>query len=808
MRLPGLFFCSLVPCGLFAQDLPPVVTPRGVLNADSQQPAPSVASPGGVISIQGLNLGPASEAKAAGLPLPKQLGGVEVLINDRPAALYSASLERIVAQVPVNTPPGLAVIVVKRGEQRSRPARINIVATLPSVRTAGGKGFGPILGQVSAGSVTFTVTGLGPTDPPLADGEASADATPRAPVRVYIGGWPATAVTQHTADQPGAFSVRVEVPEGTSAADPVVLVQNGRRSGSTVLGSISKPEVQFMSLPDGTPELRTLLSADLRASFVTATGARAANGCFTGILLDLAKKASSKLPDCLAADAANPATPFQQATDGTALAAFIGPAKNQNEVSDRVLLLNAVRPEPMTVTLPATSQLLVSGPEGNLAALLTGNQAVVIDANSGEVRPLEGGIGQLAGAGPGGIAGGLALPAIDLGDGLNKPLTGLIGVGGGTRLAVVGDNVDDPTKAKVAGLNAQNAVTLTRDFPAGWLPLAAPAPQLIGPNGQAQPLPAGLVRLPVTATFDAPERTYYVLARRADNSRHGLIAFRTDRNEVRALEFPEGSFVAACTPNIRFFGVELVRRIGILSATTADRAFNASCPANGFVLFDLDDQKLTTVALPGAGQFSATQGSDEMNDYIFGSNTDPARQGTSDTLYVLDGVTGSPFRVDLPAGLTGFAQLRPVPPMNLLIGLARARQQAGDAGLIVFDLDRGQGQVFPTPDGFVAVQIVDVFPATRKVVARGTRPGNTGTQLLIYDLLNGDLQIVENPAGVAFVGTPAAAPVPGMPGQGQPGGAAQTPSVNLRANVRANSVLAITYDAERRQNGVLALRVN
>ena len=214
--------------------------------------------------------------------------------------------------------------------------------------------------------------------------------------------------------------------------------------------------------------------------------------------------------------------------------------------------------------------------------------------------------------------------------------------------------------------------------------------------------------------------------------------------------------------------------------------------------------------MPGAGQFSTAQGTDEMNDYIFGSNTDPARQGTSDTLYVLDGVTATAFRVDLPAGLTGFAQLRAVPTMNLLVGLGRARQQAGDAGLVVFDLDRGQGTVFPTPDGFISVQIVDVFPATRKVVARGTRQGNTGTQLLVYDLLNGNLQIVDNPDGVAFVGTPAVAAVPGIPGGGggQPGGAAQTPSVNLRSNIRANAVLAITYDADRKQNGVLTLRLH
>ncbi|MBY0506201.1 MAG: hypothetical protein K2X03_19950 [Bryobacteraceae bacterium] len=788
---------------LNAQGLPPVVTPRGVVNALTQQPAPSVVAPGGLISIVGLNLGPAAEAKATSVPLPKQLGEVQVLVNDRPAALYSASLDRILAQVPADTPPGLATIIVVRGDQRSRPARINVLPFSPSVLTAEGTGYG-LVNSADGGVLNLSLSSLGATDPAVADGDTNAGAAPRQALRAYVGGWPAKAVTTAKPDQPGVFNVRVEVPDSALPADPVVLLQNNRASNPAVAGALLKPETQFLRLPAGTPEIRTLLTADLRASYLVATGVRAANGCFTGLLLDLAKQTSRRLPDCLASDLPNPATPFQRSVDGTALAAFVGPAKNQNEVSDQVLLLNATKPDPMTVKLPATSQTLASGPEGNMAAVLTGNQTVVIDAESGEVRPFAGNVGGGGAGGPGG-PGGPGLPAVDLGDGLNRVLSAPVGVGAGTRLTVVGDNIDDPKRAKIAALNAQNAVTLTRDFPDGWLPLAAPAPQIQGPNGQVQGLPAGAVRLPVTAVYDAPQRTYYVVARRADNSRHGLVAMRTDRNEVRVVDFPEGWFTSACTPTVRFFSVELARRIGLLGASSADRTFSLDCPASGFLLLDLDEQKVSAAPLPGAGQFSATTGTNEMNDYIFGSNTDITRQGSADTLYVLDGVTGAPFRVDLPPGISGFSQLTPVPAMNLLVGLARNRQP-GDAGLVVFDLDRGQGTVLPSPEGFIGVQLVDVFPATRKVVARGTRTGNTGTQLLVYDLVRGDLQIVENPAGVAFVGPlPAAAPggFPGLPG----GGGAQTPTVLLRSNIRANAVIAITYDAERRQNGVLALRI-
>ncbi len=799
-----------------AQTFPPVVTPRGVVNAFTQQPAPSVASPGALISIEGINLGPTSEITASGLPLPKQLGGLEVRINDRPAALYSVSPDRILAQVPYDTPPGLSIIVVKRGDLTSRPARINLVPSLPSLRTTADSGFGPVVSKDSA----LSLTGLGPTDPALSDGDARSDAPPKSPLRVFIGGWPANARVTHSADQPGVFQLQLETPAKALPGDPIIVLQDGRRSNPAVLGSLAKPDSLFMSFPDGTPELRTILSSDLRATFLAATGVRASNGCYTGLLFDLAAKTSAKLPECLAADTANALTPFQAPVDNSVLASFVGPAKSQEEISDQVYLWNATQAEPRIVKLPAASRLLVSTPDGNLAALLTGNQAVTIDAASGEVKTLENPAGLFAGALQGALPGGganlgAALPTLDLGNGLNKILTQPTGVGQGTRFTVVGDSTDDPTKAKIVALNPQNAVTQTRDFPDGWLPLAAPAPQGVGLPGGAQ-LPAALTRLSVTSIFDGPQRTYYVIARRADNSRHGLIAVRTDRDEVRALEFPDGWFATACTANIRFFNVELVRRFGFLASNSADRAFTTACSASGFLLFDLDDQKISAVPLPGAGQFSATQGTDEMNDYIFGSNIDPSRQGTADTLYMLDGVTGTAFRIDLPAGLSGFAQLRSVPSMNLLIGLARERTQPGDAGLVVFDLARGQGTLFPTPDGFTAVQIVDVFPATRKVIARGTRPGNTGTQLLIYDLRNGDLQVVENPDGVAFVGAPvAAAPgagggqpgQPGGPGQGGGQGGAAAAGVNLRANLRANAVIALTYSADRRQNGLLVVRL-
>ncbi len=63
----------------------------------------------------------------------------------------------------------------------------------------------------------------------------------------------------------------------------------------------------------------------------------------------------------------------------------------------------------------------------------------------------------------------------------------------------------------------------------------------------------------------------------------------------------------------------------------------------------------------------------------------------------------------------------------------------------------------------------------------------------------------ENPPGVAFVGNVTVQPQmpqPGQPQQPQP----QSP-VLQRLNQKANAIEAVTYGEDRRQNGVMLVRV-
>jgi hypothetical protein len=647
----------------------------------------------------------------------------------------------------------------------------------------------------------------------MANGEGGpSEAQPRGVIHVYVGGLLAKAGFAHSAN-PGEFTVTVDPPAGSKPGDAVRFVQAGRPANAATWSSQRTSETLYVPLPAGTPELRDVNSAGLRGTLLGLSAARSADGCYAAWIADLSGRSIAPVGECLVAAFPQASSPFVEANEGAALAALVGPAAGdaQTGVSAKLRVYTAADPAaPVDATLPGPASLVGASGDGNFIAVIPGQPArtVSIDAVSGEVRDVQGGVvGGGGGAGGAIVVGGGGGLVIDLGDGLNRNLTGAQGAGMNLRILVVGDSTDNPARAKVAFINPQNAVQRTLDFPAGWIPLAAPAPTL--PLGVQPPPGFNANRISVTAQVDGPSQSYLVLARREDSSRHGLIAFPLTANapQTSVIEFPQGWFATACTPQIRFFGVELARRIGLLAANQPDREFRNPCPATGFLLYELDGRSVAPIELPGAGQFSATGGTNEANDYIYGANANPAQQNVADTLYVLDGVTASAFRIDLPAGVTAFTQLQAVPEMGILFGLGRVGQVNGDGGFVIFDLERAQGQVLPVPNGFANIQALGVFPATRKLLARGNRMGGTGSQFLIYDLVTGDLEIVPNPEGVAFVGAPPAQGPGGMPGGGGVPGQQPAPQVTFRANPRAHTVAAITYNSERRQNGVLVIRL-
>ena len=302
--------------------------------------------------------------------------------------------------------------------------------------------------------------------------------------------------------------------------------------------------------------------------------------------------------------------------------------------------------------------------------------------------------------------------------------------------------------------------------------------------------------------LDTASRSYIVVSAKSDGSAHGFVVFPLAAGNIRAFPLPDGKFFALCAAQLRTFQLDLSRKIAFSAGVSSEIAIKTPCPAQGFATFDLATPAVDFVPLPGSGSFNASGNSEnELNDYVVGANTSTANR--SDTMYVFDGVTNSTFRFDLPAEVASFTNLTTISELNAVVGLATNRV-AGDAGIVYFDLELAASRLMPTPEGFATVAISSVFPATRKLIARGTKANNAGTNYLIYDLVTGDLRIIENPSGVAFVGTvPAQAPA----GGGQPGGAQANP-VLQSINNKSNTIEAVTYGADRKQTGVMLIRVH
>lgn len=833
MRQIGFAVLPMLAASALLGQVPtaPVLSPRGAVNAYSQQPAPSTVAPGGILHIQGLNLGPAAGWKAEGLPLPTRFGqpATEVRINNRPAPVFEASPSRIVVQVPYETPNGLATVIVQRGEQQSRAVRVQVNAVAPSLLSLDGFGFGAAanLNPANSNKLTLRATSLGLLTPPIASGSAAAEASsaqdsapqPRQQLHALVGGLPAVFSARASTQVPGEFEIEVSLPEGAGPGDPVLLLEGNANSNLLLLEGPKKPaQMLYMPLPSGVTDIRSLRSSDTRGSFVVANGARTPEGCYPSFVFDLAAGKVQTVAGCLTAAARQAVTPFINGQNGPTFAAFEGPfagnvaGQPAAPVSDRVRLFYPGSEESIQAKLPEPATAIGNGEAGDFTALLpaeAGQAAKVlrIDAATGSIEPAPLGAGGLPGGAAGGVAANLLqrFTSIDLGDGINKILSQPTALAN-QFLIVAGNDLDAPSKARLAVLNAQGELMAQRNFPEGWLPITAPAaapvvlPPGVGLPGGLQPGGAGTpLRFPTPIFADGATRNTYVPARNAQG-KHAFVFFPA-AGEPRNLDLPEGWSFTSCTANLPVFVINLSNQIAMSVSRNEEREFKNPCLADGFLTMDLATRQLRAVPLPGAGQLNLSAGAVDINDFLVGSNTDPARRNTSDTLYVLDGVNASAFRFDLPPGVNNFSGLNPQPNLNVVVAQANNRV-AGDAGIVLFDLERSEARLLPTPDGFVSTQFLGIFSAPRKLAARGILANNAGAQILIYDLDNGDLQILPNPGNSAWFGTP----VQAQAGPGQPGGQA-LPNLPIRANLKALSVEGMIYDEARRQRGIAVLRI-
>ena len=155
-------------------------------------------TPKSIVSIFGADFVRSGEYRAETIPLPTTLGGVIVLFDGIRAPLFFVSPGVIIAQIPMGLTPPTATMVIIGGENgaaASAPQEIQVAGHSPGIFTLSqdGKGQGIAVHTGSAdlaaplGAVgnsrpasegdrlTIYANGLGPVEPPIADGQNSCD---------------------------------------------------------------------------------------------------------------------------------------------------------------------------------------------------------------------------------------------------------------------------------------------------------------------------------------------------------------------------------------------------------------------------------------------------------------------------------------------------------------------------------------------------------------------------------------------------------------------------------------------------------
>ena len=794
----------------------PMTSLRGVVNGVSFQPAPATVAQGGILAVLGEELASAHSV-AEGLPLPVSLGdpSVEVLINGVAAPLFFVSATQINAQVPWETEPGWAEVVVRRGGTDSTTMPVFITEIGPSLIRHDGSS-APIAQSVAvpedpsaapaAGSLTLELgspgtrpsasgavldpssaiavgdmialfaSGAGATTPAIANGAAGADDTSYALAvsqRAYVGGIPvADPSVEVSTELVGVYKMTLTIPELSGSTEIFHWVSGGEATAG-ILGPVGAPAARYMAIPDGVESMQRIDRTDFNPYYVAASGPLdETEGCYGGIqLLDFRGDSTTALSDCLLPsypNAINPERsyrPFEVAANSSVLTALVAPAEApESGYTDQLLVVDSAAGTTETVTLARAADRLQPGEGGSPDLRLerpdgTGLRDVV-DFSGTEVGESEGWV---------------QLPdPLESGELTRVVAQGTANFAGGYRVRFLGPESADEIASSQAILFDRTATSLTQvAFPEGWAPLAPPR------RTDAQGAPTGSLSLaPVTPGF-AGNTTAYVVVRKTDGTQDGIVAFQVEIQEepeadaggtasmtAAVTPFPSGSFAASCHTAVRWQRIPLTRTIAIAGSGETLSEFaeprdNEICVSDRLVLFDTEAAEISTVSLPSADGVTAKldiAAKGALNSYLyFGDGARETALKASHKLHVFDGVTETFSVIALPedAGLPFNNYLtQHLPGSGLLVALATG----GDARTT----RRGAAPPYPGNEGLLLVDLPE-GTATHLELPEGFQraiPGNfrqaqeNGRLFGVIPLLGrafGVFRRPNNPGGSAIV---------------------------------------------------------
>ncbi|MGA2135193.1 MAG: protease pro-enzyme activation domain-containing protein [Bryobacteraceae bacterium] len=143
-------------------------------------------APGGVLSVFGSNLSPAT-GSAPAAPLPTMMGGTWVTINGVTAPLYYVSPTQLNIQVPYETPTNAAARVVINNNGATASASITVSPEAPAIFTFDNDAPVPYTTAARGQEIALYVTGAGAVLPSIADGAAPAANTTLADLPAPVG---------------------------------------------------------------------------------------------------------------------------------------------------------------------------------------------------------------------------------------------------------------------------------------------------------------------------------------------------------------------------------------------------------------------------------------------------------------------------------------------------------------------------------------------------------------------------------------------------------------------------------------------
>jgi uncharacterized protein (TIGR03437 family) len=164
-----------------------VLNVAGVSNAATGAQA---YAPGMILSVYGAALGTFVES-AYTIPLPQYLAGFSATINNVTAPIYYASPTQVNVQIPYETQPGRATLVIWN-PYTSVTYHFQVNASAPGIFTSTNGMTVPYASAARGTETVIYITGEGAVTPAVATGSTpsprSATPTPKLPVIITVGG--------------------------------------------------------------------------------------------------------------------------------------------------------------------------------------------------------------------------------------------------------------------------------------------------------------------------------------------------------------------------------------------------------------------------------------------------------------------------------------------------------------------------------------------------------------------------------------------------------------------------------------------